>query len=61
MKLADGIANGRLDSSIDASGNDEVTQLLRSMQRMQAQLQSVMAAQGTGSPARCGQPQLSHG
>ncbi|HGM4835909.1 TPA: methyl-accepting chemotaxis protein [Stenotrophomonas maltophilia] len=46
VKLADGIANGRLDNSIDASGNDEVTQLLRSMQRMQAQLQSVMAAQG---------------
>ncbi|NYB80519.1 MAG: HAMP domain-containing protein, partial [Stenotrophomonas maltophilia] len=46
VKLADGIAGGRLDSSIDASGNDEVTQLLRSMQRMQAQLQSVMAAQG---------------
>ncbi len=46
VTLADGIANGRLDSSIDASGNDEVTQLLRSMQRMQAQLQSVMAAQG---------------
>ncbi len=46
VKLADGIANGRLYNSIDASGNDEVTQLLRSMQRMQAQLQSVMAAQG---------------
>jgi methyl-accepting chemotaxis protein len=46
VKLADGIASGRLDSTIDASGNDEVTQLLRSMQRMQAQLQSVMAAQG---------------
>ncbi|WP_094000256.1 methyl-accepting chemotaxis protein [Stenotrophomonas sp. CC120222-04] len=46
VKLADGIASGRLDSVIDASGNDEVTQLLRSMQRMQAQLQAVMAAQG---------------
>ncbi|WP_459041388.1 methyl-accepting chemotaxis protein [Stenotrophomonas sp. PSU-St19] len=46
VKLADGIANGRLDSVTDASGNDEVTQLLRSMQRMQAQLQAVMAAQG---------------
>ncbi|WP_262252533.1 methyl-accepting chemotaxis protein [Stenotrophomonas maltophilia] len=46
VKLADGIANGRLDNVIDASGNDEVTQLLRSMQRMQAQLQAVMAAQG---------------
>ncbi|HDS1129561.1 TPA: HAMP domain-containing protein [Stenotrophomonas maltophilia] len=46
VKLADGIAGGRLDSVIDASGNDEVTQLLRSIQRMQAQLQSVMAAQG---------------
>ncbi|MBH1430474.1 HAMP domain-containing protein [Stenotrophomonas maltophilia] len=46
VRLADGIAGGRLDSVIDASGNDEVTQLLRSMQRMQAQLQSVMAAQG---------------
>ena len=46
MKLADGIASGRLDSSIDATGNDEVTQLLKSMQRMQGQLQSVMAAQG---------------
>ncbi|HDS1508711.1 HAMP domain-containing protein [Stenotrophomonas maltophilia] len=46
VELADGIASGRLDSSIDATGNDEVTQLLKSMQRMQAQLQSVMAAQG---------------
>ncbi|HEL3778443.1 TPA: HAMP domain-containing protein [Stenotrophomonas maltophilia] len=46
VTLADGIASGRLDNVIDASGNDEVTQLLRSMQRMQAQLQSVMAAQG---------------
>ncbi|KRG47002.1 methyl-accepting chemotaxis protein [Stenotrophomonas beteli] len=46
VKLADGIASGRLDSAIDASGNDEVTQLLKSMQRMQAQVQAVMAAQG---------------
>jgi methyl-accepting chemotaxis protein-1 (serine sensor receptor) len=46
VTLAAGIARGRLDSSIDATGNDEVTQLLKSMQRMQAQLQSVMAAQG---------------
>ncbi|MFV1844854.1 methyl-accepting chemotaxis protein [Stenotrophomonas maltophilia] len=46
VKLADGIAGGRLDNVIDASGNDEVTQLLRSMQRMQMQVQSVMAAQG---------------
>ncbi|TDV29960.1 methyl-accepting chemotaxis protein-1 (serine sensor receptor) [Stenotrophomonas sp. CC22-02] len=46
VTLADGIASGRLDNVIDASGNDELTQLLRSMQRMQAQLQSVMAAQG---------------
>ena len=45
VKLADGIANGRLDNVIDASGNDEVTQLLKSMQRMQGQLQAVMAAQ----------------
>ena len=33
-------------SIIDASGNDEVTQLLKSMQRMQGQLQAVMTAQG---------------
>ncbi len=46
VKLADGIASGRLDTAIDASGNDEVTQLLKSMQRMQAQVQAVMAAQG---------------
>ncbi len=46
VKLADGIASGRLDNVIDASGNDEVTQLLRSMQRMQMQVQAVMAAQG---------------
>ncbi|WP_285304054.1 methyl-accepting chemotaxis protein [Stenotrophomonas maltophilia group sp. Smal17] len=46
VKLADGIAGGRLDNVIDASGNDEVTQLLRSMQRMQMQVQAVMAAQG---------------
>ncbi|PTA73890.1 MULTISPECIES: methyl-accepting chemotaxis protein [unclassified Stenotrophomonas] len=46
VKLADGIASGRLDTAIDASGNDEVTQLLKSMQRMQSQVQAVMAAQG---------------
>ena len=46
VKLADGIASGRLDTVIDASGNDEVTQLLKSMQRMQSQVQAVMAAQG---------------
>ncbi|KOQ76134.1 methyl-accepting chemotaxis protein [Stenotrophomonas maltophilia] len=46
VTLADGIAGGRLDNVIDASGNDEVTQLLRSMQRMQMQVQAVMAAQG---------------
>ncbi|MFL4596652.1 methyl-accepting chemotaxis protein [Stenotrophomonas maltophilia] len=46
VTLADGIASGRLDNVIDASGNDEVTQLLRSMQRMQMQVQAVMAAQG---------------
>ncbi len=44
--LANGIAGGRLDNAIDLSGRDEVTDLLRAMQHMQRQVQSVIAAQG---------------
>jgi len=44
--LAKGIAGGRLDNTIDLSGRDEVTDLLRAMQHMQAQVQAVIGAQG---------------
>ncbi len=44
--VANGIAGGRLDNSIDVSGKDEVADLLRAMQHMQRQVQSVIAAQG---------------
>ncbi|WP_442683762.1 methyl-accepting chemotaxis protein [Stenotrophomonas sp. JC08] len=44
--VANGIAGGCLDNSIDLSGKDEVTDLLRAMQHMQRQVQSVIAAQG---------------
>ncbi|HEL5363702.1 TPA: HAMP domain-containing protein, partial [Stenotrophomonas maltophilia] len=46
VAVANGIAAGRLDNSIDLSGKDEVADLLRAMQHMQRQLQSVIAAQG---------------
>jgi methyl-accepting chemotaxis protein len=46
VRVADDVSAGKLDRRIDASRRDEVGMLLSSMQRMQAQLQSVMAAQG---------------
>src|SRR5690606_15734923 len=45
IRVADGIAAGRLDNVIDTSGNDEPAALARSMQRMQQQVQSVIDAQ----------------
>ena len=43
--VADAIAGGRLDNAIAQTSRDEPGQLLGSMQRMQAQLQAVIAAQ----------------
>ncbi|WP_282272993.1 MCP four helix bundle domain-containing protein, partial [Stenotrophomonas sp. PS02298] len=45
VRVADDVAAGKLDRRIDASRRDEVGMLLQSMQRMQAQLQSVIGAQ----------------
>ncbi|WP_312915702.1 methyl-accepting chemotaxis protein [Stenotrophomonas sp.] len=45
LRVADDVANGRLDGSIDSSRKDEIGSLLSSMQRMQNQLKSVIAAQ----------------
>lgn len=45
LRAADDVASGRLDGTIDARRSDEVGQLLASMQRMQQQLKSVIAAQ----------------
>ncbi|WP_313255299.1 MCP four helix bundle domain-containing protein, partial [Stenotrophomonas acidaminiphila] len=45
VRVADDVAAGKLDRRIDASRRDEVGKLLSSMQRMQAQLQAVIAAQ----------------
>ena len=45
VNVVNSIAAGRLDNHIDTSGNDEVSNLLRAMQRMQAQLQAVIHAQ----------------
>ena len=46
VDVAKNIAGGRLDNSIDVTGKDEVADLLRAMQHMQHQVQSVIAAQG---------------
>jgi len=43
--VADAIAGGRLDNAIAQTSRDEPGRLLGSMQRMQAQLQAVIAAQ----------------
>ena len=45
VRVANNVAEGRLDTQIDASRRDEAGTLLRAMQRMQEQLQAVMAAQ----------------
>ncbi|RRN79948.1 methyl-accepting chemotaxis protein [Pseudoxanthomonas sp. SGD-10] len=45
VRVADGIADGRLDNQIDTRGRDEPAVLARSMQRMQQQVQAVIAAQ----------------
>ncbi|KRG62908.1 chemotaxis protein [Stenotrophomonas humi] len=46
VRVADDVSVGKLDRRIDASRRDEVGKLLSSMQRMQTQLQAVIAAQG---------------
>ncbi|KRG87613.1 chemotaxis protein [Stenotrophomonas daejeonensis] len=45
VAVANDVASGKLDSRIDVSRRDEVGQLLTAMQRMQAQVQAVIAAQ----------------
>lgn len=45
VTTATDVANGKLDGSMDVSRGDEVGQLLAAMQRMQAQLRAVLAAQ----------------
>jgi len=45
VRVADDVAAGKLDRRIDVSRKDEIGKLLDSMQRMQAQLQAVIAAQ----------------
>ncbi|WP_038219633.1 methyl-accepting chemotaxis protein, partial [Xanthomonas maliensis] len=45
MSVADAIASGKLDNSIDTQSSDETGRLLVSMDKMQSQLQSVLAAQ----------------
>jgi len=44
-RVAENIAAGKLDDTIDSDARDETGRLLTSMKRMQAQLQSVLAAQ----------------
>ena len=45
ITVADAIASGKLDNAIDTQSRDETGRLLISMDRMQGQLQAVMAAQ----------------
>ncbi|MGB3392249.1 MAG: methyl-accepting chemotaxis protein [Stenotrophomonas sp.] len=45
VAVANDVASGKLDSRIDVSRQDEVGQLLTAMQRMQTQVQAVIAAQ----------------
>ena len=45
VRVADGIAGGRLDNVLDTTATDEPGVLARSMQRMQQQVKSVIAAQ----------------
>ena len=45
VRVANDVSNGKLDGRIDTSRKDEVGDLLTAMQRMQHQVQSVLAAQ----------------
>ncbi len=45
VRVADDVAQGRLDTRVDTSRQDEVGKLLVSMQRMKSQVQAVIAAQ----------------
>ena len=45
VRVANDVSAGKLDGKIDTSRSDEVGQLLSAMQRMQTQVQSVIAAQ----------------
>ncbi|KRA51181.1 chemotaxis protein [Pseudoxanthomonas sp. Root65] len=45
VRVANDVSAGKLDGKIDTSRSDEVGQLLTAMQRMQTQVQSVIAAQ----------------
>ncbi|MCD7097089.1 methyl-accepting chemotaxis protein [Stenotrophomonas sp. MMGLT7] len=44
MQVADNVAAGNLDNSVDASGSDETARLMRSLARMQEQIKAVNAA-----------------
>ncbi|MGY0620422.1 methyl-accepting chemotaxis protein [Lysobacter sp. A378] len=45
-QIARSIAQGRLDNQVDGAGDDELTELSKSMKDMQAELQSFAEAQG---------------
>ncbi|MGN6223290.1 MCP four helix bundle domain-containing protein, partial [Pseudoxanthomonas sp.] len=45
VRVANDVSRGKLDGTIDTSRKDEVGELLTSMQRMQHQVQAVIAAQ----------------
>ncbi|WP_454831183.1 methyl-accepting chemotaxis protein [Pseudoxanthomonas wuyuanensis] len=46
LRVANDVSAGKLDGKIDSDRQDEIGQLLGAMQRMQSQLQAVIAAQG---------------
>ncbi|NZA26621.1 MCP four helix bundle domain-containing protein, partial [Luteimonas sp. SJ-92] len=58
-RVANAIAEGRLDNEIAADTRDETGRLLESMRKMQAQLQAVMCAQ-TEMALRHDEGQISH-
>ncbi|SOD57937.1 HAMP domain-containing protein, partial [Pseudoxanthomonas wuyuanensis] len=46
VSVANDVAAGKLDGKIDTARQDEIGQLMAAMQRMQSQVQAVIAAQG---------------
>ncbi|GGD41608.1 methyl-accepting chemotaxis protein [Pseudoxanthomonas indica] len=59
VRVANDVSNGKLDGKIDTSRKDEVGDLLTAMQRMQHQVQSVIAAQ-SDMAARHDEGQISY-
>ncbi|CAN7365204.1 methyl-accepting chemotaxis protein [Pseudoxanthomonas sp. LjRoot143] len=59
VRVANDVSAGKLDGKIDTSRSDEVGQLLTAMQRMQTQVQSVIAAQ-SDMAARHDEGQISY-